>query len=286
MQIDFGEKRMWIAGEEQTAHVFVATLGHSRRMFAKAYPQETQVEWLDGLEAAFAHFGGIAEAVLMDNPKALVEKPRRRDAPAAFNARLVAFARYWNFKPKACYPNRARTKGKVERGVGYVKGNALAGRTFAGWGALDRHLATWLATVCDHRQLDGSGDTPLARFPAERAKLRPLAGKPPFGAPREVVRTVSADATIALDTNHYSTPWSLIGLQVRVAPSADTIRIYHGGELVAEHPRCEGRHQRQLDKAHFQTGPAPARVTPRDTSLARPLTAYAEHAAALAEALP
>ena len=45
-----------------------------------------------------------------------------------FNARLHAFARHWGFRPRACAPYRARTKGKDERGVGYVKKNAIAGR--------------------------------------------------------------------------------------------------------------------------------------------------------------
>ena len=62
--------------------------------------------------------------------------------------RLQAFARYWGFEPRACQPYRARTKGKDERSVGYIKRNALAGYAFASWGELDRHLATWLDGEC------------------------------------------------------------------------------------------------------------------------------------------
>ena len=40
------------------------------------------------------------------------------------------FARYYGFTPLACQTYRARTKGKVENGVKYVKRNALAGRRF------------------------------------------------------------------------------------------------------------------------------------------------------------
>jgi hypothetical protein len=39
-----------------------------------------------------------------------------------FNDRFHAFCRYWDVTPKACAPYRARTKGKDERGVGYVRG--------------------------------------------------------------------------------------------------------------------------------------------------------------------
>jgi len=50
-----------------------------------------------------------------------------------FNERLHAFARYWGVRMRACAPYRARTKGKDERGVGYVKHNAIAGHRFASW---------------------------------------------------------------------------------------------------------------------------------------------------------
>ena len=279
MQIDFGVKTVTIEGRAQAVHLFVATLGYSRRIFTKAYPEETQGAWLDGTEAAFAYFGGVPKTVLMDNAKALVTTPRQDDKPPTFNARLQAFARYWDFKPRACRPYRARTKGKVERSVGYVKGNALAGRTFASWGALDRHLATWLATVADHRPLDADDDTPMKRFEAEGGHLTNVIGKPPFGAPRELERTVNADAMIELDTNRYSVPWAHIGARVQVAPTATTIRIYAHAQLIAEHARCDGRHQRRLDQAHVAIATPPTVDEPQDPSLVRPLTTYATHVA-------
>ena len=44
-----------------------------------------------------------------------------------------------------------RTKGKDERGVGYVKKNAIAGRRFESWPALEAHLEGWLRDVADQR---------------------------------------------------------------------------------------------------------------------------------------
>jgi transposase len=46
-----------------------------------------------------------------------------------FNERFHAFARYWGVRLVACAHYRARTKGNDERGVGYVKHNAIAGRS-------------------------------------------------------------------------------------------------------------------------------------------------------------
>ncbi len=104
LQIDFGVKTIDIDGSAQAIHLFVATLGYSRRMFTRAYAQETQVEWLDGLEAAFAYFGGVPATVLMDNAKALVTTPRQDGTAAVFNKRVQAFARYWDFTPRTCRP--------------------------------------------------------------------------------------------------------------------------------------------------------------------------------------
>lgn len=82
----------------------------------------------------------MPEQVLLDNARALVDHHNAATRGVAFNERLAAFARYWGGRPVACAPYRARTKGKDEHGVGYVKRNAIAGRTFASWAALEAHL--------------------------------------------------------------------------------------------------------------------------------------------------
>ncbi|BCH19126.1 hypothetical protein MesoLjLa_59770 [Mesorhizobium sp. L-2-11] len=120
MQIDFGDTRVWIGGERVRIHVFVGTLGYSRRMHIRASQRQRQADWFEGLEGAFLRFGGVPAEVLIDNAKALVEHHDAVTREVRFNARLHAFARYWGFKPRACAPYRARTKGKDERGVGYV----------------------------------------------------------------------------------------------------------------------------------------------------------------------
>jgi transposase len=142
LQIDFGSTTVVIAGEPERVFLFVATLGFSRRGFVAAFRHERQSAWLDGLERAFQHFGGVPEELLLDNAKALVTHHDRRTREVVFNARFHAFCRYWGVRPRACAPYRARTKGKDERGVGYVKANAIAGRDFASWAAWKRSLKT------------------------------------------------------------------------------------------------------------------------------------------------
>ncbi|GAA0634816.1 hypothetical protein GCM10009016_26760 [Halomonas beimenensis] len=68
----------------------------------------------------------------------------------------------------ACAPYRARTKGKDERGVGYVKRNAIAGRTFASWAALEAHLAWWMREIADQRCMAPPGNCRRCASPPTR----------------------------------------------------------------------------------------------------------------------
>src|SRR5829696_6131020 len=123
LQIDFGERRILIGGVPTKVFLFVATLGFSRRMHVRAFRNER-------LESTFRHFGGVMTEILFDNDRGLVSRHDVETREVTFNAKFVAFARHWGFRPRACAPYRARTKGKDERGVGYVKRNAIAGRCF------------------------------------------------------------------------------------------------------------------------------------------------------------
>ena len=90
-------------------------------------------------------------------------------ATLGYSRRGHAFARYWGFRPRACAPYRARTKGKDENGVGYVKKNAIAGHRFASWAALEAHLVRWMREVADQRIHGTTGEPPIERFRREEA---------------------------------------------------------------------------------------------------------------------
>src|SRR6185437_6639778 len=191
LQIDFGERRVTIGGDSVKVYLFVATLGYSRRLYVRAFRNERQESWFAGLEGAFRHFGGVTEEVLFDNDRGLVVRHDRMTREVEFNARLHAFAKHWRFRPRACAPYRARTKGKDERGVGYVKKNAIAGRSFESWAGLEAHLAAWTRDIADQRVHGTTGEMPIERFRrAEGRALETVAGIPPFTAARELVRKV------------------------------------------------------------------------------------------------
>jgi hypothetical protein len=168
------------------------------------------------------------------------------------NDRFRAFCRYWDVVPRACAPYRARTKGKDERGVGYVKRNAIAGHRFDSFEDLQGHLDQWMRNVADVRIHGTTGEPPIHRFHREeRAALRTLAGKAPFLQVRELARRVHTDACVELDTNRYSVPWRLIGESVTLTVADGQVRIHHAGQEVACHVQSALRRAVILDRTHL-----------------------------------
>ena len=284
LQIDFGQRRVAVDGVPRPVSFFVATLGYSRRVHVRAFMGERQEHWFEGMESAFMAFGGVPEEVLLDNARALIASHDAASREVVVNPKLHAFARHWGFRVRACAPYRPRTKGKDERGVGYVKRNAVAGRRFESFAALEAHLAAWTRDVADLRVHGTTGEPPMARFARdEAAKLRPLPQCGPFVAARDLSRRVGPDCAVELDTNAYSVPWRLIGERVRVLVTAETVRITHAGIEVASHNRSAGRRGRIVERAHFDgVAGAAGRViraateADKDTAatLLRPLAEY------------
>jgi transposase len=74
----------------------------------------------EGLVRSLEYFGGAPDEVLVDNQKATVLL-HPTPGEARFNERFLDLAGHYGFTPRACRPYRARTKGRDERMVGYIK---------------------------------------------------------------------------------------------------------------------------------------------------------------------
>jgi transposase len=251
LQIDFGQKRVEIGGERVRVFFLVAVLSYSRRLFVKAFLNERQDDWREGIAAALTHFGGVPRTILGDNARALVSGRDRATGTVTFHPAYLAFCRDWDVQPRACAPYRARTKGKTEAGVKYVKRNAVAARTFASFAALEAHLSAWMARA-DERIHGTTHEAPRARFDRdERAALRPLPVRALPRREQRVRRRVANDAFVDFDTVRYSVPHRLVRDHVDVLVDAQTVRIFHGATLVATHTRAVEPFARVVDPAHY-----------------------------------
>lgn len=251
VQIDFGQKRLRIAGVRVRVFLLVAVLSYSRRLFVKAFLNERGDDWREGIAGAFAHFGGVPRTLLGDNARALVLGRDRATGTVSFHPAYLAFCRDWDVQPRACAPYRARTKGKTEAGVKYVKRNALADQAFDSVGALEQYLAEWM-TLADQRCHGTTREAPIVRFERdERAALRALPLRALPSRAQRLRRRVALDAFVDVDTIRYSVPHRLVCDHVDVVVEEHLVRIFHGTELVATHARSSEPFARVVDVAHY-----------------------------------
>lgn len=128
-------------GQTISIYAFVMVLGFSRLRFVE-FTTAMHIEHLLHCQMnAFEFFGGIPQTVLYDNMKQ-VKLDR-----ATWNPLLLDFAGHYGFVPQTHAVRRPRTKGKVERLVGYVKDNFLNGRSFADLAELNAQARAWLHQV-------------------------------------------------------------------------------------------------------------------------------------------
>lgn len=247
-QCDWGQITLPLCGVRTEIHVFVMTLGYSRRGFALGFLRERMPDLLAAHEAAFAHFGGRCEFLLYDRMRTVVlgtsgGKPR-------LNPTFAAFAAHWGFTPRLCQPYRAQTKGKVESGVKYVKRNFVPGRVFRDLEDFNEQLATWQADVADLREHGTTHQRPIDRFTDEARALVPTAGHPSFLQACVRDRVAAEDWLVSIDGNRYSVPFTLIGKTVQVVREGGSWVIRHRGAVVAEHAVLAGRGQLSVRPEH------------------------------------
>lgn len=251
MQIDFGEKLVAVGGAVVRVYLFVAVLGYSRRLFTRASLSQRQDDWREGLAGAFRHFGGVPQALLLDNAGALVVGRDREAGTARLHPAFEAFCRDWGVEARVCQPYRARTKGKTESGVGYVKRNALAGLAFTSFAELEAHLVRWMVEA-DQRVHGTTHERPCDRFEREeRSALRQLPANPLPVRQRRVSRRVATDCFVDVDTIRYSVPHTLVRRHVEVLIGDDDVTIFDGAAVVARHRRSHEPHARVVIASHF-----------------------------------
>ena len=190
-QVDFADFRLpW--GKR---YAFLVVLGFSRVLWLQFFTRQTMQHVFEGLEAAFSFFGGVPHELLFDQMKTVVTKDERAaGGRVTENAEFLRFAHHWNFRIRACRPYRAKTKGKVERPVSYVRSSFFYGRTFTSDEDLNRQARHWLDHVANVRTHGTLKERPADRFEQERDLLRPLASRPyrSLVLPPEVIQQAKA----------------------------------------------------------------------------------------------
>lgn len=163
--------------------VFIATLGWSRVAYVEFCDDERVETLIRCHENAFLAFGGVPREVLYDNVRTVViERNTYGRGVHRFHAGFLDYARHAGVLPRLCQPYRPKTKGKVERFIGYLKRSFwvpfVASMRQAGLKP-DKHAANaavgrWLREVANARVHATTCEVPAERLAIEAPLLQPL----------------------------------------------------------------------------------------------------------------
>jgi transposase len=175
-QVDFAEFNFgW--GKR---YALLVVLGYSRLLWLKFYTKQDMRTLFAGLEEAFAFFGGVPREILFDQMASVITRDLRdQGGRLVENAEFLRFAAHWGFRVRACRPYRAKTKGKVERPIRYVRESFVYARDFAGDDDLNAQAERWLSDIANVRKHRTTGEKPLDRFAVgEQMALLALPARP------------------------------------------------------------------------------------------------------------
>ncbi len=264
-QVDWGHVgTIWHEGRMRRLYAFVMTLGWSRALYLE-FTVATDLTWfLRGHQHAFAYFGGAPRQVVHDNLKTAV-LGRGADGAVHWQPQYLDVAHYDGFAPHACRPYRAQIKGKVERRIGYVRGNVWPGLQAEDLTDLHGQARGWLEGTANVRVHGTTGVAPCARLPHEG--LTTLAGKPPDDTSLVLPRQARQDCLVSDAGNLYSVPAAYARRRVLLTVTEDDEVVITGaqGEEVARHRATHGHGQRVVQPDHYH-GLTPAASAPSGVS--------------------
>jgi len=241
-QIDWGEcGTIVVGGQRRRLYCFVFVLGYSRMMYARFTTSTRTAVLLGCLQQALRALG-IPKEILVDNMKQAVEEHDARTGTVRWNRQFLGFCEHFGFLPLASPPYWPRVKGKVERGVGYVKRSFLEGRSFTDLHDLNQQLEAWLDAVANVRIHGTTGERPAERYGRDEARaLRAAPAVPAYDTRPLEVRQVPSDCHISYGGVRYSVDPKAARRVVHVRAEGedvgDTFTVYLAGEVVAHHVR-------------------------------------------------
>jgi len=249
-QFDWSHEVVLLSGVTVIVKAAHVRLCHSRMLFVRVYPRETQEMVFDAHDRAFALFKGACGRGIYDNMKTAVETifvGKQR----LYNRRFLQMCSHYLVDPVACTPASGWEKGQVENQVGLVRERFFTPRLR--FKNLDE-LNAWLLDKCIayakvHHHPELTEQTIWEVFEAERPKLVPYAGR--FDGFHAVPASVSKTCLVRFDNNKYSVAASAVGRPVEVHAYADRIVIRQDGRIVAEHPRSFERGDTIYDPWHY-----------------------------------
>ena len=238
-EVDWGHfGTLSYSGDQRKLYAFALVDGHSRMLYVEFTHSQSFETFARCHIHAFASLGGIAREIVYDNLATAVAEHDGR--LVHFLPRFLAFAREYNFYPRACNPASGWEKGKVERAIGYLRQNFWPLREFTDLHDVNRQTRQWLTEVANQREHRETRQRPMDRFQPEALRPLPVI---PYDYRDTAEALVHKDLRIQFDANRYCVPHRFVGRRLTVKADSSSVAIYNRGEEVVTYPRSYRRGQ-------------------------------------------
>lgn len=233
-------------GSRTLLPVLVVTAAHSRFTLARMIPTRKTPDLLLGSWELLRQLGRVPRRLIWDNEPG-IGRGKLTEPAAVFAGALAT-------KIVLLPPRDPESKGVVERRNGFFETSFMPGRHFTSPADFNTQFGEWL-TRANARVVRTTKARPVDMVQADKAAMLPLPPVVLHLGWRNHVR-LGRDYYVRVDTNDYSVDPAAIGARVDVAADLDTVRVRHGGRLVAEHPRRWARSATVTDPAHVRAAAA------------------------------
>lgn len=227
-------------GEVTKVELYVAVLGASNFTFAEATRTQSRDDFIASTARAFEYFGGVPEVTVPDQLRSAVSGPDRLDPD--INPVFAEFAEHYGTAVIPARPRKPKDKAKVEVGVQVAQRWILArlrNVTFFSLEDLNAAIAELLEDLNERpfKKLDG-----CRRSVYEQLDKPALQALPPrrFEPSAWKRAKVHIDYHVEFDARYYSVPHHLIGSEVWVRATVNTVELLLDGRRIASHTRNYG----------------------------------------------
>ncbi len=238
IQIDWGEATAYFSGKKTKVQFFCGRLCYSHAIFVQAFYSQNMESFLEAQQKMFDFFGGIPARVIFDNAKVAVKEGFGIHAKATDSYK--AFAAHYAFKTEFCNIASGNEKGLVENLVGYSRKNFMVPvPRVKSIDELNDKLLTACTDYLNNHKVTTKSASVKEAYEIERRYLHSIPAYR-FDTSRTTTPTVGDYSTVRFDKNNYSVPVTYLRKDVTVKGYANTVLIYHKGELIASHARAFG----------------------------------------------
>lgn len=242
-------------GAIRTAQIFVAVLGASNYTYCEATWTQGLSDWIASHVRMLEHFQSVPEILVVDNLRSGVTRSHRYEP--LIHATYADLAAHYGIAVLPARVYRPRDKAKAEVGVQIVERWVLARlrhQTFFSLAELNCEIDRLRARLNARafRKLPGTRQALFMTLDRPAMKALPES-RYVFAEWRRA--RVHMDYHIEVDGHYYSVPYRLVGQQLEVRLTAQTVEALHGGRRIASHVRspAKGRHTTvtsHMPKAH------------------------------------